>query len=1151
MASDQLYLFKDRRFLPLFIVQFCGCLNDSILKNALIILVTYKLASTLDHPATTLVLLANIIFTMPFALFASIAGQLSDKYERATLVKIIKASEIAIVFFAIYGFAHENLWVLFTSIGLMGTHSTFFGPLKYSMLPDQLHKNELLGANGFVEAGTFISILVGTLIGGFYNFSNITIITIAFVTSIAGFAASFFMPRSNNYNPDLKISFNIWKDTIEMIQYSHSKKQVYLAILGISWFWFIGAAILAQMPSLAKDTLGADENVANFFIATFSIGVGCGSFWCSKLFNNEITTRYVFVSALGISIFGIDLCFASRISSVNYEPEQLKSIFVFLSKKHNWRIILDLFFLSAIGGLYVVPLFAVMQYFSSPAYRSRIIAANNFINAVFMAGSTVTLSILFSWGYSIPFVILFISILNMVVACYIYQLVPEAKELPLHIIKAAAKLLCDLIYNVEVKGIENFRKAGKRSVIIANHISYIDPALLALYLPEDLTFAIHAGMAEEDWVKPFLRFSKTFKVEAGNPMSVKSLIDEVKKNKKIVIFPEGRVSVTGALMKVYEGPGLIADKADATILPIRIDGPQFTHFSKLKHILKRKILQKVTITILPPVRFNPPEEFDNRQRRKYISQALYDLMTDMVFESSDYEKPLFSGLIDSAKLYGFGKEIMQDIDNNSVTYRTLLLKSFILSDLITKDTAAGEYVGLMLPNMVGSAITFYAMQATGRVPAMINFTGGARAIISGCTTAEVRTIYTSKKFVERAELQGTIDKIIAVGIRVIFLENLRTKIIFATKFKALVGSIFPCSYYKLICGNTDDTKPAVILFTSGTEGAPKAVALSHRNLQANKWQVMAKLDFNPYDKSFNALPMFHTFGLAGMLITSLSGIKAFFYPSPLHYKVIPEIIYDFAPTILFGTDTFLSGYAQHAHPYDFYSLKHVFAGAEKLKSTTRQLWLDKFGIRIFEGYGVTESSPVVAVNTAMHNRPGTVGRLMPKIKYHLKAVEGISEGGRLCVKGPNIMLGYIRPDQPGKISPPSVEKLGSGWYDTGDIVSVDDEGYITILGRARRFAKIAGEMVSLAAIEEIAEKIDPINLSGAICIADEKRGEKIILFTTSDLMSREAIAAELKQTGMPELYIPKEINRIAAMPLLASGKTNYGELVEIAEQSRT
>ena len=352
----------------------------------------------------------------------------------------------------------------------------------------------------------------------------------------------------------------------------------------------------------------------------------------------------------------------------------------------------------------------------------------------------------------------------------------------------------------------------------------------------------------------------------------------------------------------------------------------------------------------------------------------------------------------------------------------------------------------------------------------------------------------------------------------------------------------------MICSNQRSTIPAVILFTSGTEGQPKAVVLSHQNIQANKCQIFAKVDFGPYDLAFNALPMFHCFGLTGSIIMLLNGIKSFYYPSPLHYKVIPEIMYDIGATIMFGTDTFLNGYAKYAHPYDFYSLRYVFAGAEKLKAKTRQQWLDRYGVRIFEGYGVTETSPVVAANTSMHDRAGTVGKLMPKIDYHIEPVEGILEGGKLCVRGPNVMMGYIKSSDPGVIEPPVIEKLGLGWYDTGDIVKIDNDGYITILGRAKRFAKIAGEMVSLYIVEDLAHKIDDEAPSAAVCIEDDQKGEQIILYTTSTKVSREAIAEMSKQMQLSELHIPKFVIKLFELPILTTGKTNYLEIVNMAKQ---
>ncbi len=1150
MNSNQFYLFKDRRFLPIFLVQFCGCLNDNILKNALIILVTFKLAKDLATPEYVLIMLANVIFILPFVLFASLAGQIADRYERTTIVKIIKFTEIGITLAAIYGFYTTNLVILFMCIGFMGIHSTFFGPIKYSVLPDHMKKEELLGANGFIEAGTFLSILLGTMMGGFYNINGTLIIAFAVIIALIGLVSSFFMPKSNNSNQEIKINPNIIRESIQMVKYASSKNKVYLAILGISWFWFIGAAIMAQLPSLTRDTLGADENVANLFLAVFSIGVGVGSFGCNYIFNNKITTKYVFIAALCISIFGVDLYFASHIASINYEPEKLKSVFQFLSKIHYLRILLDLFCIAAFGGLYVVPLFTVMQYFTSPAYRSRVIAANNLINSFFMAGSTIILSLLFYMEFSIPSVILVVSILNMVIAIHIYRLIPNSRIIPMKLWRVIFRLFFVIFYKVEVKNIENYEKAGKRTVIVANHLSYIDPPLIASYIPETLQFAINLTITREWWVKPFLKIIKTYPLESNNPMAIKSLIEEVKKDKKIVIFPEGRTSDTGSLMKIYEGPGMIADKANATILPIRVDGTQFTIFSRVRKLMGGKFTfrRKLTITILPPVKVNAPKHLSGKERRKFISQSLYDIMSEMMFESSNYQETIFQSLINASKTYGKKALIMRDIDNNFATYKDVLLKSFILAELISKSSYEDEKVGLMLPNMVGSAIAFFGIQAAGRVAAMINFTSGPSNVISACQTSKVKTIYTSKKFIKRAELKSLVETVTRAGIKIIYLEDLRKFVSIKLKLKCFIATIFPEIYYGKICPNQNDLNTAVILFTSGTEGKPKAVALSHRNLQANRCQALAMIDFNPYDSTFNMLPMFHSFGLTVTLIMCLNGVKTFFYPSPLHYRIIPEIIYDIGATILFGTDTFLTGYASYAHPYDFYSLRYVVAGAEKLKSRTRQTWFDKFGIRIFEGYGVTEAAPVVAINTPMYDKPGTVGRLLPKIEYYLKPVEGIKDGGKLCIRGPNIMQGYILPDNPGVIVPPVVEKLGKDWYDTGDIVLVDDEGYITILGREKRFAKIAGEMVSLASIEELMTAADSESIHAAVNIEDDKKGEQIIVFTTGKNIPREKIAKICHEKQLSELYIPKVIIHVIEIPVLATGKLNYRKMVEMAQE---
>ncbi|MDG1997032.1 MAG: AMP-binding protein, partial [Emcibacteraceae bacterium] len=351
----------------------------------------------------------------------------------------------------------------------------------------------------------------------------------------------------------------------------------------------------------------------------------------------------------------------------------------------------------------------------------------------------------------------------------------------------------------------------------------------------------------------------------------------------------------------------------------------------------------------------------------------------------------------------------------------------------------------------------------------------------------------------------------------------------------LLSSMMPNMAHNFVAEKPQADDDGVVLFTSGSEGTPKGVVLSHKNIQSNRYQLSARVDFSPSDTVFNALPIFHSFGLTGgLLLPILSGLKIFLYPSPLHYRIVPELVYDSNATIMFGTDTFLSGYARFAHPYDFYSMRYVFAGAEKLKPQTKSLWAEKYGVRILEGYGATETSPVLSTNTAMQARSGTVGRLMPGIEYKLEAVPGIEVGGKLIVKGPNIMKGYLRAENPGFLERPQ-----GGWYDTGDIVEIDDEGYIKIVGRAKRFAKIAGEMVSLTAVEGIVSALWPDESHAVVALPDPKKGEKLILITTSKAATKENVRDGVKADGHSELLSPKVILLVDEVPVLGTGKTDY------------
>ena len=578
-------------------------------------------------------------------------------------------------------------------------------------------------------------------------------------------------------------------------------------------------------------------------------------------------------------------------------------------------------------------------------------------------------------------------------------------------------------YRVEVAGLEHYRAAGPRVLIVANHTSFLDAALLAVFLPDRLTFAINTEVAKRWWVRPLLAVVDAFPLDPTNPYSLKSLIRYISQDKRAAIFPEGRITVTGSLMKIYPGPGLVADKSGAMLLPVRIDGAQYTPFSRLRGRVRLRWFPKITLTLLPPRRFDIPASVRGRERRREAGKRLADLMTEMMFSTSNYRRTLYSALLDARRVHGGAHVIAEDIERKPVSYNELLVRAGALGDLVARDTRHGEIVGLMLPNALATVAAFFGLLARGRVPAMLNYTLGAQGLLASCESARIGRVYTSERFVRAAKLEKLVEQLRALAT-VVYLEELRDRVTPALKLKAWIGVRFAGWRYSRERVAPDD--PAVVLFTSGSEGAPKGVVLSHANVLANREQVAARIDFSAQDVILNALPLFHSFGLtAATLLPLLSGIRTFLYPSPLHYRIVPEMAYDLNATIMFGTNTFLAGYARFAHPYDFYSVRYVFAGAEKLKDDTRRVWTDKFGVQVFEGYGATETSPVLATNTAMDSRAGTVGRLLPGIEHALDPVPGV-EGGRLSVRGPNVMLGYLKHDNPGVIQPPATERGPAG-----------------------------------------------------------------------------------------------------------------------------
>jgi acyl-[acyl-carrier-protein]-phospholipid O-acyltransferase/long-chain-fatty-acid--[acyl-carrier-protein] ligase len=764
------------------------------------------------------------------------------------------------------------------------------------------------------------------------------------------------------------------------------------------------------------------------------------------------------------------------------------------------------------------------------------VAANNAVNAAFMITGAVIVGLAAAAGMSAPRALEGLALLNLVAVAWIIRAMPNALLRPIF------RAYFAVFHRVHVTGLQNYQDAGDRVVIVSNHMSFLDAILLSTLLPDGPSFAIHTAQLRNPIVRIGSSTVRLFPVDITNPYSIKTMIAAVRDHgEKLIVFPEGRISQTGALMKIFEGAGVVADKAGAKILPITIEGTQFSRFSRMQGKLRLRWFPRITITIHPAVSITPPNaaELAPRARREVVGRALQTLMAETSFQAKPIEKTLLTAFLDASAAHGGKTLILEDINREPISFNRVLLGAALLGRKLTQGTAPGSHIALMMPNANAHFVAFLGLSAFARIPAMLNFSAGAEGMLSACAAAQITTVISSRAFVEKAKLSKVVERM-AQSVRFIWLEDIRAGITLADKLRAKWDSLRPNTLPGVAVA---PTAPALVLFTSGSEGVPKGVVLSHRNILANCAQLASVIDFNPADRVFTALPMFHSFGLAaGTLLPVLAGVRTFLYPSPLHYRIVPALIYDTDATICFGTDTFLNGWAKYAHPYDFYRMRYIFAGAERVRDETKKLFAERFGVRVLEGYGATETSPVLAMNTAMHTRPGTVGRLLPGIETRLDPVPGVPAGGRLSVRGPNVMLGYLRATAPGVLEAPQ-----DGWYDTGDITDLSPDGFLSITGRAKRFAKIAGEMASMTAAEALVASLWPDDHHAVIAIPDPRKGEALLLVTTRAHPDIAALLAHARARGAAEIAVPRAMLVVGAIPLLATGKVDYPAVQRLAE----
>lgn len=706
------------------------------------------------------------------------------------------------------------------------------------------------------------------------------------------------------------------------------------------------------------------------------------------------------------------------------------------------------------------------------------------------------------------------------------------------------RLILRLMFRFRAFNEEVLRTPGP-VLLLPNHSSWFDWLFLGAYLEDDWRFVVSSTTAQTSWVHRKIMINRrTFPVENDSPYAVKHMAEYLQKGGRLVLFPEGRLSPTGCLMKLFDGTGFLIHKTKAKVIIGYLRGA-----NRLKPAVNPGYTQwfpRMSAHFSNVLTAPEPGQSSTAIARAKITNWVRHQMMHLIFETEMEQGPVsITEAIAERVRERPNFAVLEDVTWQPLTYRRMFLGAGALAQQWRErfEKAESEHVGVLLPNVNAMPVTLLSLWAANKIPAILNYTTGPTVMLACVQVAGLKHVVTSRNFLKKAKLD--VQPLEQAGVQLHYLEDVRAGIGGAAKFMALLRSWFAPASPLRAKHAADET--AVVLFTSGSEGVPKGVELSHRNILANIRQMMAISDLQISDRFFTALPIFHSFGLTvGTLLPLVRGAYVLVYPSPLHYRIVPTVFYDKNCTVLLATNTFLSGYARKAQPYDFRSLRYLFAAAEKVQEVTVKTWSERFGIRVLEGYGATECSPCVSVNTPMNPRLGTAGELLPGIEWKTEAIEGVTEGGRLFVRGPNVMKGYLNADANAKF------QAAGGWYDTGDIVRVDEDKFVHILGRLKRFAKVSGEMVSLTAVEEaLASGFPQYGLRFAVAVVakpDEDKGERLIAISNEPKLTLEEIRAAIKAKGLSNLAVPREVKSVREIPKLGTGKVNHRELEKLIRE---
>ena len=1118
---------KYRGLQPFLWTQFLGAFNDNFFKFVVTMVAVH---TAVDEAASGRnVSLVGIVFVAPFLLFSGYAGQLADAFSKRTVLVVTKSLEIVATGLSLFAFASGRLELLYAVLFLIAVQATFFSPAKYGILPEMLPERDLSRANGVLEMSTFVAIVAGgavaTMVFEAWHdrlwLVGVTVVAIALV----GFASSFGIPRVPAAAPATRIRINPWSDIALGVKDLLRDRVLMLTVVGLSYFWFLGGLLQSVMVLFGSEVLKLSDTWIGPLTASAAIGIGIGSLAAGRLSGDKVELGLAPIGAfgMGLSALGLSLCTHSAIAAAAM-----------------------LTFVGFFGGLFAVPLNALLQQRGATKTKGRLMATNNFVNMIAVAMASGALWLCQSkLGMAPQHTIVVFSILTLVSSVAVLALVPE------FFVRFCLWLLTHTIYRIRIVGADNVPFKGP-ALLVCNHMSHVDGFLIGSCVQRFIRFLVYRPYYEHWAFNRLLRMMHAIPISAGNRREMLASIERARQElvdgHVVCIFVEGSISRTGNLLPFKRGFERMAEGLDVPVIPVYLDRVWGSIFSYKGGKFFWKLPVRVPYPVI--VAFGKPVAAPATAARTRLA------MMELGCQVATVRRPATDTLavrfirIAKRRWWSFS---MADSSGRRLRFGNVLVAGLLLSRWLRRNAPAEQHIGLMLPASIGGALANIGTTLAGKVAVNLNFTVGREAMAAAVERAEIRTIITSRIFLKKASIEPMDG--------MVFLEDVMKEFGAASKIVTLVTAlVLPASAISrwLVphAATADDV--VSVIFSSGSTGIPKGVMLSHRNILSNIDAIGQVFDITSKDVLIGSLPFFHSFGFTATLWFPLAtGFGVAYHPNPMDAKTIGELAETHAGTILMATPTFCSAYIRKCEPRQFANLRYAVVGAERLREPVAQAFAEKFGIRLLEGYGCTEMSPVVAINAPDVNdhgehqvgfKAGSVGHPLPGVAAKVVDPE-TGEGpifdreGLLLLNGPNCMRGYLGDDERTR------EVMRDGWYVTGDIAIIDESGFITITDRLSRFSKIGGEMVPHMRVEEaIVEALGHDAAAVVTAVPDESRGERLVALYAESSVSPEVLWEKLTQTELPRLWLPKrdDLYVVDAIPTLGTGKVDLRKVKQLA-----